>query len=219
MTDTLDTMLAFDPLAEAEKMTGASYKEDEETLRAGMALHLLHNGFKKQALQAAGDTYWGITPADALSAMEAAGFVLVHSEPVGDTGDVQRILVHPDGLLIDFDSYYADTTINSGSVYYQWRPAVDGPDRWEFTASGGFSRTDESVWIGYHDIREGLFRKIQRLRENGEFVSPWIDTDGWARPRISTYLDWRHNPSFNIEANTERILAGLPTWAQKVLGR
>lgn len=47
--DNLKELLECDPLADAEQLTGKSYKSDEATVNLGMAMMFLNNQKKQQA--------------------------------------------------------------------------------------------------------------------------------------------------------------------------
>ena len=139
----LDT-LSIDPLAEAEKMTGKSYKEDRDTESLGLLLHVGHTKRKNEILQEAGDTHWGVTPSQVIAMLLKDGFNLLLTLPFEGV-NVWQGVKHPSyderfhilfcprrGILARMETYARGTTNNSagsteGSVnglnfYYNWRP-------------------------------------------------------------------------------------------------
>jgi hypothetical protein len=104
---------------------------------------------------------------------------------------------YAEGILVFLDTFNGDH-INSGSAYYNWksdyswqqRPEYD-PDTWAKTGrmldvfaptpeayacvgrGGFFGESGQLCWAGSHDIREGFRHRINKLRANGNFVSPW----------------------------------------------
>lgn len=65
MTD-IGEILRYDALDTAERLTGKSYKEDEDTMGLGFLMHISHGERKAAALKATDDTHWGISFDDAL---------------------------------------------------------------------------------------------------------------------------------------------------------
>jgi len=57
MKSKFDDAMSFDPLYEAEKLTGKSYKEDKGTESLGFLMALEHNEKKRDMLKAMNDTY------------------------------------------------------------------------------------------------------------------------------------------------------------------
>lgn len=189
--DFIDKLLKFDPLLQAEKETGKSYKEDEDTNSLGLGMMLMNNEFKARALRDSGDTVFSSKLTDYLEVVVALGFECVLKVPFQREADGKKIdnmmfvFWHPDGILLKFDTFSwgaGDLTINSSNFYYNWKPSVE--NRWEFTSSGKYHWPEEErknedfkpeIWVGYHDGREALKHKIEGLRQNGEFLSEWIE--------------------------------------------
>lgn len=172
MRDQIKDLLAVDPLAEAEQITGKSYKDDEDTAALGFALHLANSAAKKHALTSAGDTHFSSTFAEQLDVMAGLGFTeVLHDSFTSKWGydETFVILWHEDGLLAEVESY-SGTRRNTAKVWYNIRPD-DRRDFWSYTSSGHY--TDDYVWCGDHDIREGAAAKINGLREHGEFLPVW----------------------------------------------
>ena len=76
------------------------------------------------------------------------------------------------GILLCFDTW--GINVNGGDFYYNWIPK-DRQVAYKYTSSGGFEKhNDGIVWVGKHDCRKDIDKKIQNLEKNGEFVVPWI---------------------------------------------
>ena len=81
------------------------------------------------------------------------------------------------GLLI---KSFKEKIINGPNLYYNWRPhSIDFA--WKVTSSGRFVVYDKEnkdyIWSGaHHSILDGLRRKIQRLRDCGNFILPWRES-------------------------------------------
>ncbi len=219
--DPLGKLLRFDPLAEAERLTGTSIHDPapDGQMNAATALGFVvmqsHAAAKEAALRARGDTLFSNELGRYLGIIEAAGFEQVLSVPFQhypDHGDRYFIYARRDGLLLAFDTFGGEKTVNGGKVYYSWRPSEAARENpWAYTSSGGY-RGD--VWQGDHDCREALIYNLDRLAANGEFVCPWVERPflwllNYAEPKVEGY-DYH-------AINRERI-AALPPWVREFIG-
>lgn len=175
----LDALLKFDPLDSAEKITGASYKEDQATGLFGLGLAMAQNRIKRQELSQRGDSYWGMSLIDYLEVIEDFGFERVLYLPFHKDGVDNALYVYwePErGILLSFDSYNGDR-VNGGRFYYNWIPNETTSHR--VTSNGGFYKIAENrfVWSGYHDCREAIRHHIKQLESAGSFVVPWLKLD------------------------------------------
>jgi hypothetical protein len=73
-SDPIQVLLNTDPLLEAEKLTGKSYKDDDETMRLGFGLHMINSQMKQDALSKVNDTHWSITWLDFSQILADEGF-------------------------------------------------------------------------------------------------------------------------------------------------
>lgn len=212
----IDALLKFDPLAEAEKVTGRSYKDDEGTMWLGMGLLAASGDAKAAALSHAGDTHMRISYQDAVSVFTGLGFEPVLTEEFnggyeGHERETYQILWHPDGILATLESY--GEGLNSGQVLYNWL----APDEEAYgrNVSSGRGIQDPRGWIlvGHHDAREGVKRTIQRMRSKGRFLSTWRE-----RPFLwlLNYVEGRDQSGAYREL-TEARIAALPTYVREAI--
>jgi hypothetical protein len=167
-----DKVLKFDALSEAEKLTGKSYKEDQETAALGMLLMMENNKAKEQNLRAERDTYFNQSLATYLDIMREIGFNIGVADPFQGNSkqETYYILWRPDGILLTFDTYGGDH-LNGGSFYYNWVPYGE---YYPWISSGSGHDIDGlNVWEGYHDCREAVRHKLRGLQEHGKFLAPW----------------------------------------------
>jgi hypothetical protein len=186
-TAQVDAALRFDPLAAAEYLTGESYKDDTKTSRLGFALALQHNAAKEALLRGRADSFFAMDFRPSLDLFTDLGFEEVLRDTfVGRNGadETYVILWHPDGILATCESY-SGTSRNSAKVYYNYRHESGGYPG--LLISSGSMHGD--VWAGDHDAREGVRHNLRLMRNEGEFLSPWVvrpwlwllaysDTDG-----------------------------------------
>lgn len=171
LTDSIAKALTTDPLAEAEHLTGRSYKDDGETMRLGFAIGMLHNEHKESLLQQGSDSYYNMPFAGQLDLFADLGFAEVYRETFAGTDGAETyvILWHPEGILATCESY--GTRRNAAKIYYNYRHQSGGyPGA---VASGG--GMNDGVWIGDHDAREGIRHNLDALRSEGAFLSDWVE--------------------------------------------
>jgi len=218
MTNEFDEMLNIDPLGEAEKITGRSYKEDEETLHLGMLLQLAKNSQVSEELSLRNDTHFGISWNEALSIYEDLGFQEIFSEEFSDflypenpKTEVYKVFWN-EGFLLAVESYNAMSTVNSASLYYNWIPH-DLKNSHRFTSSGSYDENSEGelVWSGDHDAREGLRNIISNLKGHGEILETW---------QFSPFL-WLVNFSakkqddYSYKRENQRVMSNFPESIQE----
>lgn len=211
MTDEFQKILDFDALAQAERLTGQSYKEDKMTEVIGLHLHLQSVQRKKEELALRGDTYFSMKFKELLKIYGELGFVDVHSHSFtntyGNTDDFV-VLWHPEGILATAESYTfgvedREPVVNNTKIYFNWKPNdQDAP--WSFPMSG---RIVAGVWVGNIDVREGLRHYLSRFRSEGSFVNPWLERDfmwlvDYSQAKVEGY---------DHKAITNGVLDTLPT--------
>ncbi len=225
MERNLDQLLRFDPLAEAERITGDTYKFNESTALLGLGLAVRHNKLKRDVLVASGDTTMSNKLANYVSIIESMGFEKVLTVPFVAKGwspaDPDRnenlfIYAHRDGMLLVFDTYNSDD-VNGGDLYYCIKLDTNG--RYGVTSSGGYRKygTEDQYWGGYHDCREALRYNINKLRANGQFLAQWPEDHDvflWLLHHGDT-----KDENYDYKAiNAERI-ALLPQWVRTMIAR
>lgn len=175
-TSYFEQMLSFDPLAEAENITGKSYKEDEETKLLGLALHLRHAQLKKTELSLRDDTYYGMTMEDYLRVLGDLGFEKVHEAPSERDGDIDYLFWHStDHLLLTTDTY--GKTVNAATVYFNCRfPNIEAMRNLPLSGYlvGDLYDQGDFVWSGYLHAREGLRQTVGILRDRGQCIA-WVE--------------------------------------------
>lgn len=201
--DNLDQLLKFDPLAEAERTTGNSYKDDPGTSLLGLALALAHGDRKREALQTGDDTHYGTSFADTLRIYAELGFSVIADRPFQDDEHTERLVtLWRDGILATVESYRSSA--NSSKIYYNWQPN-EGVRRQSYTSSG-HGHGDPLVWVGDHDAREGLRHTLGRLESAGKLLPVWIE-----RPFLwlLSYTDSK-TPDYSYEEINATAIEAFP---------
>lgn len=219
MDDELDRLLAFDPLAAAERLVG----ENEAATWLGMVLAQQRGEALREVLEARGDTqltnhlsrYLAITRDlgfEEVLRMPFTGRSWSGEEPPAETF---HVLAHRDGMLLAFDTF-GTTHVNGAKVWYNWRPR-DAEVGWRITSSGGYHgwdpETRTGTWVGDHDAREALRHKIQGLRDNGDFLSRWEKRPFlWLLHHMDTKTE-----GYDHHAINEERIAQLPEWVRRMI--
>lgn len=174
MTDDFDKLLSFDPLAEAEQVTGQSYKDDEVTKALGFIMALQHNDEKAVELGLRDDSYYNIAHDEYLRIVEDLGFTLVFTEAFGPDEAYQ--VYWRRGVLLTVESY--GEALNSAKAYFNME-FREGESPWAYRLSGRVNGPaydkGRTVWVGDFDAREGLRHQLARLEAAGTFLEPWVE--------------------------------------------
>jgi len=193
----IDGVLHYDALAEAEGVTGDSYKTSRETTLLGIGLMQRSASAKDRMLRANGDVTNMMSLSEYLAVIERNGFKRVgewsFSSFMASSREQSRdesLLAYyrTPGQFLVFDTYSGRTSVNGGHIYYNVRPL--GWDRWKssITSSGSWYITDpeitewevaksrnEIAWCGDHDCREAVIHNMAQFARFGEFIEPWTN--------------------------------------------
>ena len=178
----LGEVLRIDPLADAEKLTGQSYKDSEVTMKLGLGLSLKKRRQLDQLLTEAADTKFSEAVENYIRKIEEEGFICVLRLPfesnwasAEENRPTEIFYVYwkrDEALLLCFDTLRG--RINGGKVYYNIKPYEEIDWQREFCGSISSGSFYEGVWCGDHDCREALRFNIARLRQHGTFLAKWV---------------------------------------------
>lgn len=210
MTENFDDILNYDPLLEAEKATGLSYKEDPGTQALGFLLLQESAERKRDELMLREDTYWGMPYFDAMELALSLGFEVVYSDILRDdkrkhsTGNLVYFnVLWRSGVLLKLESYYGGEergyTVNSAVIYFNWMtedgttPAspVSGTSHWTRTAPGYNGELADDPWVKIMniDVREGLKHTLEKLGSAGIVPEQWLYTDRLIEFALTSYAE------------------------------
>lgn len=229
--DTVDALLHFDPLSTAEKLTGESYKADGATEALGMLLMMNASQAKRETLITLQDTHWGMSFNWLKNVCDDLGLKLVFEEPIPDTKDTFFVFASPEGLIVSGDTYW--DKVNSVHLHGCWVPpdiknmAQEDWDALFYCSHEALMNCTHSVSFKA-DGREGLKRRVQKMRSRGKFDPKWggrpmtmfhlVDYAEWRavgeRRRKGDYKDLHKDID---EAHARRIKL-LPQWVQEMIG-
>ena len=165
-------ILDYDALAEAEKISHKSYKEDDVTGALGFMLHLESSQKKNKLMQDLGDTCFSETVESYFKKATEIGFKVLYKEDFEDIdgNDISQetlfIMWHYDySILLVWDTHRGNR--NGGKFYYNWSPHTL-ENRHHFTSSGGFA--------GFHFNKKFKPLKLPKyLKEPKWDGQPWSE--------------------------------------------
>jgi hypothetical protein len=234
----LDKILDIDPLWEAEKVTGKSYKDDKATSNLGFAGHIIHNRGKKALLTSLGDSHYGSKFDEYIKIIESIGFKRIYSQDfVGDSfekprNEVYQIYWRDDGLLLGCESYSENA--NSSHVYFNlkptFKPLKEGQEYAALTdefwnavshCSGGAKKLEDGsyIWSGDLDGREAVKHRISKLEKF--LICPWQHKKKWLW--LLNYMETKtlsqvHSESMKqVDAFNSEKLAQCPEAVRKAI--
>lgn len=203
-TENIDRLLRTDPLSDAERLTGQSYKDDEQTMALGFGIAMLHNQAKEAALRSASDSYFNMGFTEQMDLFLDMGFEEVYRETfAGWYGeDTYVILWHADGILATCESHGVNRWHKYAKVYYNFREADGHYPGYLLTSSG---HMNGEVWVGDHNAREGIRHNLNALRAAGEFLPQWIE-----RPFLWLLNYTESDGEYDYDAINARKIAHFP---------
>lgn len=215
MNDTaLNEILSFDPLGNAETLTGKSYKNDESTMALGLVSHLAHTANKRKLLQSLDDTTFSNTLERYTRIITEEGFVCVLSLPFAaedGTPESFQVWFHPDGLLLRFDTYRTKN-VNSATFYFMVQ-LNDHESRRGLRCSNSYVDYDAKILQGDFDAREAVRFSLRTIRAVGTLLNPWPQQQFiW----LLHYMDTKKK-DYNYEAITAERIAMLPEHVRKAI--
>lgn len=210
-TDTdLQRVMSQDSLADAERITGDSYKESPDTAMLGMVLQMRNGEARRRMLADSDDVRYGLTIEQYEACIGRMGFERVLLLPFVDSEHGERqensFRVYWNnriGSMMHLDTYYGNKSVNGGKWHYAWKPN-EGENRFNCTSSGSF--TEGGIWLGDHDCREGVGIAIRMFEQCGAFVKPWPKY--YRLPWLAHYMDWKHSKDWQVNsAHVDRVSA------------
>ncbi len=119
--ETIESLQNIDPLADAEKIVGESYKTNEEAGILGMFLQMEKSKKIDELMDITDDTKFRETTSEYLRKVMLFGFEIVYKEDFisDNTPEEFYILWHKEySILLSFDTFNGFR--NSGNFYYNW---------------------------------------------------------------------------------------------------
>lgn len=172
----LDKVLDFDPIYEMEKVSGKHWSEfSQDEIMKAMFANMFSGELKEKVLNDAGDTYFNISWESFINLIVKNGFKkgleyqFTHNAFEESETEQAVLYYREDGLIIWATSYH--NKLNGGTLYGELIKNPEADWRNLPAYSGGFYEKNHLSFTT--DVREGLFRFIERMKENGEFAPVW----------------------------------------------
>lgn len=176
----------IDTLAEAEFITGKSYKEDESTVIVGLGLNLKKSEMMNKIMKETDDTLFSERVEEYLRKVISFGFEIVLTEQIKHCREDEKVFIlwHKEySILLSFDTFRGN--VNGGNLYYNWSPSgVASFSR--ATSSGGFEGIN---WLP--DLSTQLECEFENERPKWDEKEDWgefIKADNIYNKRMR---DWR----------------------------
>lgn len=227
MDSKTEIVLMKDSLAETEKMLGGKHWSQFNDFENGLALVLFarDNKIKKEHLQSIGDTYWGMTWNEFKSLIKEKGFIKGYSYEIDYNGyseptqEEMCIYYNPEkGLVIWAESFNNKTSINGGTLYGEIQ-AYEGEENrrtiFRWLSTGGCRDIEKGIYTTSHDIREGLFSKLDTLESAGKFLNRWTDKN-----RFLWFVDFNEEKlkDYDYKALSKEKIKKCPKELQDIIG-
>lgn len=218
MTKHFDELLNMDPLLEAENVTGKSYKEDEDTLMLGMALHMMKNDQVRTELGLRGDTYYGMPYDEYVAVAHNLGFKTLLTLPFTNKEGIEETqeFLWRDGLLLITESFTWERggkkSTNNARIFFNCEFA-DSSDAWGFRFSGHLHSDmyDQGryIWVGDVDAREALVNTVNRMETECTILKDWVEKPFMY---LSNYMDEKtvhEMPTYEWRVNRDKMLKDI----------
>lgn len=193
------SMLAFDPVAEAERMLGAEGVARYGDGKLSLGLAVLAGKAKVEHLADQGDCHYATEARDYMKLIERLGFEMafcdqfLRNSPGSESrleADQMFIYAHRQhGFVLVCDTY--GNRMNSSRMWYAWRKSDQDAEDYPtgLHATGGWEspslpnwrrlpyvpgvRPADLTWFGNHDVREAVAYRVRSLTSQGKVFSPW----------------------------------------------
>jgi hypothetical protein len=182
------------------------------------------NQRKEEHLKSINDTYFGIGWIEFKDLIKLHGFVPALEYDINynkwETPSVEEAIIyyHPNkGLIIWATSFNNKTTLNGGHLYgeIQANSKKDEETIWRWLSTGGCIDQKNNIWETQHDVREGLFSKLNILESAGKFLSKWTKKD-----RFLWFVDYAEDDvlRYDYKAITREKILRCPKELQDIIG-
>jgi hypothetical protein len=222
MNTKTEEILTHDSLYESEKIFGnkhwSEFNEFEQAF--SMFKFMEDNQRKEDHLKSINDTYFNMGWTEFKSLIKEHGFIPALEYDVKHDEYIDEFIIYyhtSKGLVICADSYFNKQDINGGNLYgeIQANSKEDEHTIWRWLSTGGCINSEKSIWTTQHDVREGLFSKLQTLESAGTFLPKWTKKD-----RFLWFVDYTENkvPGYDYEKITREKILRCPKELQDIIG-
>jgi len=218
-----EKILTKDTLAESEKLLNKNHwSEFNETEQALSLLKAISdNKEKEEHLKSIGDTHFGMSWMDFKDLLVNKGFKNAHSYDFDyDDGIEEAILYHHPvkGFVIFATSFGKKRTINGGELYAEIKVNDKEGENivWRWLSTGGCIDIDNKIYSTKHDVREGLFSKLNKLESAGTFLNKWTEKNKflWFADYVETKVE-----GYDYKEITQEKINKCPQEFRDIMGK
>lgn len=205
--DKIDELLRYDPIAEAEKITGKShwsnFSEDDNML--ALLMNMQHANRKEDVLKNSKDTYFSMSWDYLINVLAGNGFKLgtewnfIDDQWERINNEKAVIYYREDGVVVYAESYNNGTSVNGGNCYYELE-MKENTDKNEF-----YCLIHTGCWYGENkienelDIREGLIHELKKAELHGNFIKKWKNRKHlWILDYMESKNKISHNDKYEV---------------------
>ncbi|MBZ9622980.1 hypothetical protein G9F71_008940 [Clostridium sp. FP2] len=221
-----ENILTRDSVAESEKGFGGKHWSQFNNAENLISLFNSRkdNEIKEEHLKVIRDTFFGMSWDYFKSLIKEKGFVNGYSYELNynsygkTTKEEIMIYYHPSkGLVVYAESYNNKTTVNSGTLYGEIQSNDKEGEKtiWKWLSTGGCINQNKLIYETSHDIREGLFSKLDTLESAGKFLNKWTNKN-----RFLWFVDYVENKveSYDYKQITRDKIKKCPKELQQIIG-
>lgn len=222
MDKVTEKVLTHDTLSEAEKILGKDHYSqfNDSEMKFAMWKATLDSQAKKDYLRSIGDTHFGMTWNEFKIMLTNYGFFngLTYEFDYRDEKEEVIIYYHPIKGLIVFATSWGKKSVNSGSLYAEIKAnsKEDCEIIWRWLSTGGCIDKENMIYETQHDVREGLFSKLNELESAGVFLNCWTN-----KKRFLWFVDYLESKKegYDFRVITQSKIEKLPTEARQIIGQ
>jgi hypothetical protein len=212
-----EEILKKDSIADVEKITGKHWSEFDEAENILMLLHAFSdNQVAAEHLKEIGDTYSAMTWIEFKNLLVAKGMAEAYSYKFKkyDFEDEAVLYYHSVKGWILFAESYRGKSVNSGKLYLEMKANSDEDEKELFYRLGSGGRIDgtKGMIASDHDIREGLFSKVEDMESFGTYLNPWF-----SKSRFLWFKDYSEDGDY--KKATQSKIDKCSEEFRKIIGR
>ena len=226
MNNITEKLLKEDPIYNKERELGKHWSNftDKEAKEIFVENYMLSK-IKENHLKQINDTYMDMSWNYFINLIEKYGFKKGYEEIFKYNGfnynrDEKAVIYYhkEKGLIIFATSFNNTTTVNSGKLYGEIKANNNKEDIetiWQNLSTGGCIDEKNIIYETSHDIREGLFYKLNKLESAGTFLPIWTKKN-----RFLWFVNYveEDKENFDYKEITKNKILKRPKEMQEIIG-
>lgn len=225
--ENIEKLLNYDAIAEGENISGKHWSNfSESDMKNVLINNYLNSKSKEKCLKYNKDTYFQMSWEYFINLLKENNFSLAYENvfkynKYGDNADEKEVIYYnkEKGLVIYATSFYNCTSVNSGTLYGELQSFDTKEDRegaWKYVSTGGWRDFENRILETSHDIREGLFYKLNQLESHGKFLNKWTNKNRFLW--FVNYIE-EDEEGYNYKEITKNKIKQCPIEFQNILNR